>query len=255
MTTVDDFGEYTGAHGFLKVDNVTWADVEFDVSWTRTTVTHSRASKFSDIQIPGKLTVKCTIKKALVHAEAEQAIGYSITDTAVSGSATACLAATTFTAGTAVAITSDPATASVLKVTTSNADGTLGGSFTIVGTNVNDDPISESIEVPAACPSGTVWYTTKVFKTANYAITDGVTGTLKFQIDGVAASASYTVHNPKIFDIEGGVLKSGKSITITMPQCWFSEGGLSFIDAGTILEVNAAVEMHDPDLLEVAVVG
>jgi|WetSurMetagenome_2_1015567.scaffolds.fasta_scaffold72117_3 hypothetical protein len=255
MTTVDDFGEYTGAHGFLKVDNVTWADVEFDVKWSRSTVTHSRASKFSDIQIPGKLTVKATIKKVLVHSEAEQALGYSLTDASTSGSATACLAATSFTAGTAVPITSDPATPSVVKVTTSNATGTLGGSFTIVGTNANDDPISESFEVPALCPQGTEWQSTKVFKTANYAITDGVTGTLKFQIDGVAAMSSYVVHNPKIFDIEGGVLKSGKSITITMPTCWFSEGGLAFVDAGTILEVNTAVEMHDPDLLEVTVVG
>jgi hypothetical protein len=255
MTTVDDFGEYTGAHGFLKVDNVTWADVEFDCNWSRSTVTHSRASKFSDIQIPGKLTVKCTIKKALVHAEAEQAIGASITDAKTTGTATACLAETSFTAGTAVAITSDPATASVLKVTTTTAAGTLGGSFTIVGTNANDDPISETIEVPAAVPQGTEWQTTKVFKTADYAITSGVTGTLKFKIDGVAASANYTVHNPLIFDIEGGVSKAGKSITITMPSCWFSEGGLSFVDAGAILEVNAAVEMHDPDLLEVTVVG
>jgi len=255
MTTVDDFGEYTGAHGFLKVDNVTWADVEFDVKWSRSTVTHSRASKFSDIQIPGKLTVKCTIKKALVHAEAAQAIGASITDAATTGTATACLAATTFTAGTAVPITSDPATPSRLKVTTSFAAGTLGGSFTIVGTDVADDPVSEIIEVPASCASGTEWQTSTVFKTADYAITSGVTGTLKFQIDGIAGMSNYAVHNPKIFDLEGGVLKAGKSITIAMPDCWFSEGGLGFVDAGSILEVNAAVEMHDPDLMTVTVVG
>lgn len=254
MTTVDDFGEYTGAHGFIKVDNVTWADVEFDVKWTRSTVTHSRASKFSDIQIPGKLTVKATIKKVLVHSEAEQALGYSLTDASTSGSATVVLAATTFVAGTAQALT-DPATPSVLKVTTTTDVSTLGGSFTIVGTNVSDDPIVETIEVPPACPVGTEWLTTKVFKTADYAITNTVTGSIKFKIDGVAAVASYVVHNPKIFDIEGGVLKAGKSITITMPTCWFSEGGLAFVDAGSILEVSTAVEMHDPDLLEVTVVG
>lgn len=255
MTTVDDFGEYTGVFGSLSVGGVPLADVEYDVRWSRGTVSHSRASKYSKVQLPGSLTVKTTIKKMLVHSEAAILLGYSLTDTSITGTATACLAATTFTAGTAVPITSDPATVSVLKITQSNAATTLGGSLTVVGTDANDNPLSESIEVAAASPDGTVWYTTNAFKTADYAITNTITGTAKFQIDGVAATVTHVVHNPKIFDLVGAVTKSGKSITITQPDCWFVEGGLSFIDADTMLEVSTSVEMHDPDLLTLAIVG
>jgi hypothetical protein len=81
------------------------------------------------------------------------------------------------------------------------------------------------------------------------------TGGAKVAVDTLAGAASYTVGEPKIFDLVGGVEKSGKVITITQPDCWFSEGGLSFEDAGKILEVSTSVEMHDPDLLEIDVVG
>lgn len=256
MTTVDDFGEYTGAHGVVTVDGVPFADVEYDIKWSRTTVTHSRASKFSDIQIPGKLTVKTTIKKALVHSEAAMVLGYSLTDTSVTGTAGARLAATTIVAGTAVAITTDPATPSMLDITITVGSTTAEGQIIVGGTDANDDPIAESFVIPNGTALGTVFHGAKVFKTCDFALPLDITsGTgAKFQVDSVAGVA-YAVHNPKIFDLVGGVTKAGKSITITQPDCWFSEGGLSFVDAGSILEVNSAVEMHDPDLLEVVVVG
>jgi len=255
MTTVNDFGEYTGAMGTITLSSGgALADVEYDIKWSRSTVTHSRGGKHSDIQIPGKLTVKTKIKKALVYADAARTLGYGLTDTAVTGTATACLAATSFTAGTAVPITSDPATVSVLAVTTSNASTTLAGSFTIVGTDVNDDPISESIEVPGATISGTIFKTSKSFKTADYAITNTITGTAKFQIDGVAATATYNVGNPKVFDLVGVLTKGATTITITQPDCWFSSGGISWVDAGKIVDVDADVEMRDPDTLTVTVV-
>jgi hypothetical protein len=254
MTTVADFGEYTGVHGSLVIDGVTWADVVYDVRWKRGVATHDRASKHSDVQVPGKLTVTTTIKKALVHTEAAMALGYSLTDTPVTGSATACLAATTIVAGTAVPITTDPATPSLLKITISNAATTLAGAITITGKDANSVEISETFIIPAATPAGTSFVGSKVFKEANIALPVDITGTAKFQIDGVAGGTSYTVGNPKIFDLVGSVIKGGDSIAVTQPDCWFSEGGIAFESSDKILEVNTSVEMHDPDLLEVTVV-
>ena len=230
------------------------ADVEYDIKWSRSTVTHSRGGKHSDIAIPGKLTVKTKIKKALVYADAARTLGFGLTDTSVSGTATACLAATSFTAGTAVAITSDPATASVLRVRTSTDVSTAAGGFTIVGTDINDREISETLTIPNGTLVGTDFYTSKVFKLANWAVTNGITGSIKFQIDGVAATATYAVGDPKIFDLVGVLTKGATTITITQPNCWFSSGGIAWTDAGKIVDVDADVEMRDPDTLTVVVV-
>jgi len=255
MTTVSDFGEYTGAMGTITLSaGGALADVEFDVKWSRSTVTHSRGGKHSDIQIPGKLTVKTKIKKALVYADAARTLGYGLTNTAVTGTATACLAATSFTAGTAVPITADPATASVLRVRTSTDVSTAAGGFTIVGTDVNDVEQSETLTIPNGTVVGTDFYTTKVFKLANYAITNAITGSIKFQIDGVAATATYAVGDPKVFDLVGVLTKGATTITITLPDCWFSSGGISWVDAGKIVDVDADVEMRDPDTLTITVV-
>ena len=230
------------------------ADVEYDIKWSRSTVTHSRGGKHSDIAIPGKLTVKTKIKKALVYADAARTLGFGLTDTSVSGTATACLAATSFTAGTAVAITSDPATASVLRVRTSTDVSTAAGGFTIVGTDINDREISETLTIPNGTLVGTDFYTSKVFKLANWAVTNGITGSIKFQIDGVAATATYAVGDPKIFDLVGVLTKGATTITITQPNCWFSSGGIAWTDAGKIVDVDADIEMRDPDTLTVVVV-
>jgi len=257
MTTVADFGEYTGVFGVVLVDGLTFADVEYDIKWSRSTVTHSRASKFSDIQIPGKLTVKTTIKKALVHEEAAMVIGYSLTDVPTTGSAGSLLAATTIAADVVTPITSDPATPSRVRITISVGTTVLAGQILVTGTDSNDRDMTEVIPIPALTQIGAVFTGTKVFKTTDSATVLGSTTATgaKYALTSITGAATYTIKDPKIFDLVGGVTKLGKSIQITQPDCWFSDGGLNFKDAGTILEFGASVEMHDPDLLEVVVVG
>jgi hypothetical protein len=257
MTTVADFGEYTGVHGVVTVDAVPFADVEYDIKWSRSTVSHSRASKFSKVQVPGELSVKTTIRKALVHAEAAMLMGYSLNETPITGSAGALLTATAVAADVVTPIPADPATPSRVKITTASGATIVAGQIIVSGTDQNDNAITELFTIPALTPLGTAFTGSKVFKTTKHSTVlncttgDGAT----YKIDSIIGGASYTVGEPKIFDLVGGVLKAGKSITITQPDCWFSDGGLSFKDAGTMLEVNASVEMHDPDLLEVDVVG
>jgi hypothetical protein len=256
MVEVSDFDEYTGVNGHLVVDGTVLADVTYDVKWSRGIAAHDRASAFSDVQLPGKFSVKTTIKKQLVHSEAAKLLGYSLNATPVTGSATACLAATTITAGTAVPITTDPATPSILKITTSVAATTLAGAIIISGTDTSDNEIAEVFVIPAATPSGTIIKGSKIFKTANTALPVDLTSTggAKFQIDGVAGAASYTVGNPKIFDLVGSVIKGGDSIAVTQPDCWFSDGGLTWDAMDKVLDVSTAVEMHKPDQLTMVVV-
>ena len=235
---------YTGVQGVVTYADAALADAMFDFTITRGLASGNRSGKWSDINKPGKVTVTGKITRIQRNAALVQA---ALNTTIQSGTATACLAATSFTAGTAVAITLDPATVSRLRVLTSNAATTLAGSFTIVGTDANDATVSETISVPAATPSGTAYYTAKAFKTAKYAITVGITGTAKFQIDGIAASATVVVGSPSVFNLIGAVVDGGNNITITLAHCFFTGANFSFTDASAQLKDALPFAITDPD--------
>lgn len=259
MTTVADFGEYTGAMGTISTSTGgALADVEFDVSWSRSTVTHSRGGKHSDIAIPGKLTVKAKIKKALVYADIPVTLGYSLTDTPATGTAEALLAASHVLDATdnyEDMTDSEIATASRLSYTLQTKAITVGGTITVIGEDADGNAISEIITVAAPQSIGKVYYTTKLFKKV-YGHTiraiDSTDDTGTFKVDSVAGAASYTVGDPKVFDLVGTLTKGATTIVVTMPNCWFTKGGISWVDAGKIIDVDGEVEMRDPDTLTVA---
>lgn len=257
MTTVDDFGQYTGVNGALTIDGVAFADVQFDIRWATGDVNYPRSNKRSDGCIPGKRTVTCKIRKVFQHEDASIVLGYGITDTPTTGSAGALLAATTITADTMAAITSNPATPSRVTITLSVDAITTAGKIVVYGTDVNDVPITEIFAVPLNAPSGTVYTGSKVFKTTTHlAFVDvASTGGAKAAVAGIAGDATMKFGDPKIFDIVGTLTKGAKTITITLTDCWLKNGGITWTDAGKVIEVDADVSMHDPDTMTVVVVG
>ena len=250
MTTVDDFGEYTGVMGTVSVGGTVLADVEYDVSWETETVSGTRASKYSDVNIPGKRKVTTTLKKSLVREDAPIVIGMSLNATPTSGTAGVVLAATAPGAADAwfpAAITI--ATPSRIRITCDTAAITTAGTMTVIGTDVNGSPLQEQFTITTL---GIGEYVTgsKLFKSvigiANVA-TRSTSG--KFKVDSIAGASSYTFGPPAIFEVIGTVTKGAHTIVITQPDCWFKKGGLAWGDAGKIIEVDLPVEMHDPDLL------
>jgi len=235
---------YTGVQGAVTYASAPFAVADFEFTVTRGVASHPRSGKWSDLNKPGKISVAGKITRIQTNADLLMA---ALNATPATGSATACLSATSFTAGTAVPITSDPATVSRLKVTTSNATTTLAGGFTIVGTDANDNYVSETIYIPASTLSGTVFYTSKAFKTANYAVTDVITGSHKLQIDGVLGDASVNVGEPKSFDLIGAVTDGTNHITVTLSNCFFTSAGFKFSDANTMLSDELAFMVMDPD--------
>lgn len=235
---------YTGVQGVVTYAGSALADAMFDFTVTRGLASGQRSGKWSDLNKPGKVSVTGKITRIQTNANLIQA---SLNTTVQTGTATACLAATSFTAGTAVPITLDPATVSRLKVTTSNAATTLAGSFTIVGTDAKDNYISETIYIPAATASGTAFYTSAAFKTADYAVTNVITGTAKFQIDGVAASATVVVGSPKEFALIGYVADGSNNITVTLANCFFTGAKFNFTDASTQLKDDLPFAVTDAD--------
>lgn len=257
MTTVADFGEYTGMFGTITIGGVALADVEFDCKWSRGTVSHARGGKYSDIQIPGKLTVKTKIKKALVYADAPKTLGYSLNDTPITGTAEALLAASSVLDATDFYIDMTDATIateSLIKITLQTKNITTGGTITLIGENTAGVAISEIIDLPATAVVGATWTSTKTFKVL-YGMTvrgtDSTDDTGTFKVESIAGNTSFTVGNPKVFDLIGTLTKGATTIVVTLPDCWFSSGNLNWSDASKIIDVDADVEMHDPDLLKV----
>lgn len=258
MTTVADFGEYTGAMGTITVGGVALADVQYDVKWKRSTVSHSRGGKHSDLNLPGKLTVTTKIKKALVYADVAKTLGYSLTDTPISGSAETLLAASHVLDGTDnyEDMADDTiATPSRIRYTLATAAIVTGGTITIIGEDADGNAMEELITVEASA-IGTTWTSTKVFKKVYGHTIRGIdsTGDLgTFAVASIAGSATYTVGDPKIFDLVGTLTKGSTTIVITQPDCWFTEGGIAWEDAGKVVDVECPVEMRDPDTLSISV--
>jgi hypothetical protein len=258
MTTVPDFGEYTGAMGTITVGGVPLADVTYDVKWDRATVSHNRGGKHSDINIPGKISVKTKIKKALVYGDIEKTLGYSLTDTPITGTAETLLSASHVLDGTDnyEDMTDDTiATASRIRYTLATAAIVTGGTITIIGED-NDGNAMEELITVAASAIGTTWTSTKVFKKVYGHTIRGIdsTGDLgTFVVASIVGSSTYTVGDPKIFDLVGTLTKGGHTIVITQPDCWFKTGGIAWEDAGKIIDVDGDVEMRDPDTLSVSV--
>ncbi|MDD1728679.1 MAG: hypothetical protein LUQ50_06375 [Methanospirillum sp.] len=259
MTTVGDFGEYTGVSGIITLDGVALADVQYDVKWKRATVSHSRGGKHSDINIPGKLTVTTKIKKALVYADAAKVLGYSLTDTPIAGTAETLLSASHVLDGTDnyEDMTDDTiASLSRVRYTLATKAITTGGTITVIGEDADGNAISEIITVPAPASIGATWTTTRLFKKV-YGHTirgiDSADDLGTFTVASIAGSATYTVGDPKIFDLVGSIPKGETNIMITQPDCWFSEGGIAWEDAGKVIDVECPVEMRDPDTLNVTV--
>lgn len=259
MTVVSDWGEYTGVHGTVTIGGAAIADVFYDIKWKRATVSHGRSGKYSDANYPGKLTVETKIKKALIYTDAAKVIGYSLTASPITGTAETLLAASHVLDATDnyEDMTDDTiATLSRIRYTLATKAITVGGTITLIGEDNDGNAISETIEVSAPASIGDTWTTTKLFKKV-YGHTiraiDSTDDLGTFTVASIAGSASYSVGDPKVFDLIGTLTQGSTTLVFTQPDCWFTEGGIAWEDAGKVVEVECPVAMRDPDTLTVVV--
>jgi hypothetical protein len=256
MTTVADFGEYTGVNGAMTIDGVPFADIQYDVKWQTSDVNYPRSNKRSDGCVPGKRTVTTKIRKVFLHEDAAIVLGYSISDTPITGTAGVLDTATAVVADTIVAIGANPTTPSRVTLTIGTASITTPGDVIVYGTDIGDRPIAEIFAIPDNTVATTVFTGSRVFKTTTHYAVMSVAGSgATIAVDSIAGSSTLVFGDPKVIDIVGTLTKGAKSITITQEDCWLKNGGISWTDAGKVIEVDADVSMHDPDLLSVVIVG
>ena len=246
---------YTGVQGVVKIDGSPIAVSEFGFTVDRGTASHARSGKWSDLNAPGKLKVTGTIKrimvdsnylKAALNAAASTGEAYSLVAAYVIDCTSAPVEKDDETAG------AHPTLPSQLRVSlslTGSAGIATAGAVTLIGTDANDQPISETILLPVTTDTA-AWDTSAIFKKFETAIfTDVICDTTStLAVDSIAATSSFTLAKPKFFAIIGKVVDGSDNIIVTMTNCWFTKGGLSFTDADKMVEEDLPFMVEDPDV-------
>ena len=253
-----EFGKFTGAHGQITIDGPALADVLFDIEWETETIVQEISGDYGgEEHIPGKRTIKTfKVTGALQKAEMLRMIGYGLNETPMIGTGGTLQAAATFTAGTPIVIGANPGTPSRVRIALSVAPITTAGTVVVIGTDMNNNPISETFVIPDDSTAGTNFDGMQIFKTTAYAIpVDVVSATGQFQFESLAGTSAYIFGPLKIFDLIGKAEDDdGNIFQVTAPDCWFKNGGLIWKGAGVLVPCDLDVDMHKPSELEVELV-
>ena len=247
---------YTGVQGVVKIDGSPIAVSEFGFTVDRGTASHARSGKWSDLNAPGKLKVTGTIKRIMVDSNYLKA---ALNAAASTGEAYSLVAADVIDC-TTTPIEKDneadplthPATPSQLRISlalTGGAGIATAGAVTLIGADANDQPISETVLLPVTTDTA-AWDTSAIFKKFETAIfTDVICDTTStLAVDSLAATSSFTLAKPKFFAIIGKVVDGSDNTIVTMTNCWFTKGGLSFTDADKMVEEDLPFMVEDPDV-------
>jgi hypothetical protein len=248
---------YTGVHGVVTYAEAALAVAEFSFEITRGIASHARSGKWSDLNVPGKVSCKGKLKRIQTNADLLMA---ALNATPATGTATTLLATST------VLDASDfyqdmtdttPGTASRIRVTLQTKDATVAGTVTLVGTDALGNTISETIDIPATMVVDDYFTTDKVFLTVEGMMVRAVDtaddlGT--FKIHSIAGDSSVNIGEPKSFALIGQVVDGTNHITVTLANVSFNKAGFDFTDASKILADDMEFFVKDPDA-DIAVTG
>lgn len=141
-------------------------------------------------------------------------------------------------------------TASRIRFTALTAAVTTPGTITIVGTDMNDAPHSETVTIPimaigAAVTSGTF------FKTVSYASTEDyvqVGGTISIASVVGGSTATITPHSKRMTVVIQATNSKGVRGTLTITNCWPTQNDFSLTGgAKSMMEPTVPFAIADPD--------
>lgn len=248
---------YTGVHGAVTYDGAPIAVAEFSFEITRGIASHARSGKWSDLNVPGKVSCKGKLKRIQTNANLIQAM---MNATPVTGTATVLLATSTVLDGSDFyqdMTDPTPGTASRIKITLQTKNATAAGTVTLIGTDIGGNNISELIDIPATAVIGDYWVTDHAFLTVEGMTVRGIDtvddlGTLK--VESIAGDSTVNIGEPKSFSLIGSVTDGTNHITVTLANVMFNKAGFDFSDASKILEDDMEFFVKDPDA-DIAVTG
>ncbi len=246
---------YTGVHGVVTYAGAALAGAFFDFEVDRGTVAFPRSGKWSDLNKPGKVSAKGSIKRIQTNADLLMA---AINGTPTTGETAAAHAGLTGPGDASENITdmtdTTPASASKIRLTCLTAAVTVAGHAVLIGTDAGDNAISEIVAIPTMAADAYVT-SQNTFKTLTHVALKNVTcagGTIG--VGYRAGTATVVVGEPKVFALIGKVEDGTNHITVTLSNVWFNKSKFGFEDAGKGLNDDLSFVITDPDA-DIAVTG
>lgn len=242
--------EYTGVHGVVTYAGSPLAVAEFDFEITRGITSHSRSGKWSDLNIPGKVSCKGKLSRIQTNADLIQAM---MNATPTTGTATTLLATSTVLDATDFYEEMDdstPGTPSRIRVTLKTKNASVAGTVTLVGTDAAGKTLSETIDIPATMVADQYIDTNNIFATVEGMLVreiDTVDDLGTLEVKSLAGDSTVTIGEPKTFTLVGAVVDGSNNITVTLTNVIFNKSGFNFTDASKMLEDSLEFFVRDPD--------
>ena len=235
---------YTAVKGVLDYGGPI-AFVKFDITWNRDVAKQERGGMWSPLNLPGGFEVKGTVTTIITDGAL---LAASINETPTTGTAE------TLKSGRALLIDgwvdnvdTSIATPSRIRLTVAAAPVTTAGYITLIGTNANDQEISEEVYVGLLGIAENAT-SKQVYKTCLGTYNHGVvsaTGTLT--VASIVGDSTVNVGSPKIFNLIGSVVDGSSNVTITCNNVFFTGGGLPVESVNTVIKGEFPFVMRDAD--------
>ena len=240
---------YTGVHGAVTYGVAALAVAEFGFDITRAVTSHARSGKWSDLNVPGKLSCKGKLKRIQLNADLIQAM---LNATPVTGETAAAHAGLAGPGDGEENITdmtdTAPTSASLVRLTCLTAAVTVAGVAVLIGTDAAGNAVAESVAIPTMAADAYVTSKGVYATLTQVALTDVTCAGGTIGVGYRAGDSTVTVGEPKSFALIGKVTDGTNHITVTLANVFFTKAGLNFTDASKMLEDDMDFIVKDPDV-------
>jgi hypothetical protein len=246
MSGAPIFGTYIATEFFYNingVDEVVSTQLDIGIENVTKTIWPNGAPSEAEIWVGRKFTIS-----ADRNAVDEHMLVWAVSASPSSGVAGTLKAATSFTAGTAIPMTTPNTIPAQISATLAADPMTAGGSLLFIGVDVNGNPYTETVLVNNGDPAGTVYQTKGVF-ICNEVLPIGCAslGTLVFASVAGATSGNDS-SPPMLFPIMAKATKldgSGRKVWFTFNNCAIKKTGISS-KGGSDISTKVEFYMRNP---------
>lgn len=239
--------EYTGVHGIVEIDGVAVAVGEFTVRFPRGVATFARSGKYSDLKLPGKVDCTGSFKRMMIDGSLlTKVLGAESAGAAVELHAALTLPASD-TSENIADMTQTDSQSSLIKITESGSGLDSSGNAILIGTDVNGADLIENVAMDDLDPSAN-WTSEKVFKTLTHVALVDASGSGTLKVEAITGAAITALGEADYFDLKGKAVNGNSYIEVSLTNCFFTEAGLAFTDADTIIEETLPFVVKDLDV-------
>lgn len=240
--------EYTGVHGIVEIDGIAVAVGEFTVKFPRGIAEFARSGKYSKLKLPGIVDCTGSLRRIMTDGSSlTKVLGAESAGTAVELHAGLTLPASD-TSENIADMTQTDSQSSLIKITESGSGLDSSGNAILIGTDINDADLIENVAMDDLDASAN-WTSVNIFKTLTHVALIDASGNGTLKVEAITGAATITtLGEADYFDLKGKAVNGNSYIEVSLTNCFFTEAGLAFTDADTIIEETLPFVVKDLDV-------